>query len=111
MSDAEYTYAVDRGQYGNFADDSAGYGLAQWTYWSRREALYKYAKFRGKSIGDMGMQLEFFWEEIQGYQSIMDVLKKACSVEEASNAVLHGCEKPGDQSRAVENAEKKAANH
>jgi hypothetical protein len=34
MSDAEYTAAVDAGVYTNFVNDSAGYGLAQWTYWS-----------------------------------------------------------------------------
>lgn len=33
-TDAEYTAAVDNGSYGNFVKDSAGYGLAQWTYWS-----------------------------------------------------------------------------
>lgn len=33
MTDAEYTAAVDSGSYSNFVKDSAGYGLAQWTYW------------------------------------------------------------------------------
>ena len=32
MADAEYTELVDHGSYTNFAGDSAGYGLAQWTY-------------------------------------------------------------------------------
>lgn len=35
-TDAEYTFAVDNGLYNNFVKDSAGYGLAQWTYWSRK---------------------------------------------------------------------------
>lgn len=35
-TDAEYTAAVDNGSYGNFVKDSAGYGLAQWTYWSEK---------------------------------------------------------------------------
>ena len=38
-TDAAYTAAVDRGAYTNFAKDSAGYGLAQWTYWSRKQSL------------------------------------------------------------------------
>lgn len=38
LTDAEYTAAVDSGSYSNFVRDSAGYGLAQWTYWSRKEA-------------------------------------------------------------------------
>ena len=32
MTDKEYTDAVDGGTYTAFSSDSAGYGLAQWTY-------------------------------------------------------------------------------
>lgn len=38
-TDNSYTEAVDSGKYTGFTHDSAGYGLAQWTYWSRKEAL------------------------------------------------------------------------
>lgn len=38
-TDATYTAAVDSGKYTNFVHDSAGYGLAQWTYYTRKEAL------------------------------------------------------------------------
>lgn len=44
MTDAEYTAAVDSGAYAGFVRDSAGYGLAQWTYWSRKEGLLAFAK-------------------------------------------------------------------
>ena len=59
MADDEYTELVDHGTYTNFAHDSAGYGLAQWTYWSRKEALLAYAKAQGASIGDLEMQLGY----------------------------------------------------
>ena len=36
FTDTAYTAAVDSGAYSNFVHDSAGYGLAQWTYWSRK---------------------------------------------------------------------------
>jgi len=36
MTDESYTKAVDNKTYTNFIKDSAGYGLAQWTYWSRK---------------------------------------------------------------------------
>ncbi len=103
MTDEEYTAAVDSGKYQNFVRDSAGYGFVQWTYWSRKQALLNFAKSKGKSIGDPTMQLEFFWQEIQGYKAVMDVLKKAGTVKEASDAILHGYEKPADQSAAAEN--------
>lgn len=100
-TDAEYTAAVDNGSYGNFVKDSAGYGLAQWTYWSRKQALLNHAKQAGASIADLNMQLGFLWEELQGYTAVMDALKKAGSVRAASDAVLTGYEKPADQSETV----------
>lgn len=100
-TDAEYTAAVDNGSYGNFVKDSAGYGLARWTYWSRKQALLNHAKQAGVSIADLNMQLGFLWEELQGYTAVMDALKKAGSVRAASDAVLTGYEKPADQSETV----------
>ena len=50
MTDTEYTAAVDNGTYTNFIKDSAGYGLAQWTYWSRKQALFNFCKGKNKSI-------------------------------------------------------------
>lgn len=101
FSDAEYTAAVDSGAYGNFIHDSAGYGLAQWTFWSRKKALYDRARAAGASIGDLNMQLAFLWEEIQKYKQVMNVLNNAGSVQAASDAVMTGYEKPGDQSEAA----------
>ena len=40
MTDAEYVAAVDAGTYTNFVRDSHGFGICQWTYWSRKEALF-----------------------------------------------------------------------
>lgn len=102
MSDEEYTKAVDNGSYTNFVRDSAGYGLAQWTYWSRKQALLNYAKAARKSIADLKMQLDFMWKELQGYSSVMKTLKSAKSILEASNAVLIGYERPANQSVAVQ---------
>ena len=102
MSDEEYTAAVDNGSYTNFVHDSAGYGLAQWTYYSRKQALYDYAKAAGASIGNLDTQLDFLWQELQGYKSVMEKLTAATSVRAASDAVLLGYEKPADQSEAVQ---------
>lgn len=101
-TDDSYTAAVDSGAYTNFIKDSAGYGLAQWTYWSRKEALLEYARSVGKSIGDLGMQLDFMWKEMQNYKSLMTTLNGATSVAEASNAVMTQYERPADQSEAAQ---------
>ena len=101
MSDAEYTAAVDNGSYTNFIKDSIGYGLAQWTYWSRKESLLNFAKSKKASIGDLNMQLEFLVKEISGYSAVYKAITEAKSVREASDAVLTGYEKPADMSESV----------
>ena len=102
MTDAEYTERVDSGSYTNFVRDSAGYGLCQWTYWSRKKALLAYAKKAGKSIGDLEMQLGFLMQELaSGYKAVLATLKTAASVQAASDAVLLQFERPADQSEAA----------
>lgn len=103
FNDAEYTSKVDDGSYTNFIKDKAGYGLAQWTWWTRKQNLINYAKSQKKSIGDLEMQLNFLWKELsEGYKSVLNTLKSATSVLQASNAVLLQFEKPANQSKAVQ---------
>lgn len=105
MTDAEYTAAVDNGTYCNFVKDCAGYGLAQWTYWSRKQNLLDFAKSAGKSIGDLEMQLTFLIKELKsGYASVLQTLKTATSILVASNAVLTKYERPANQGTSVQNA-------
>ena len=101
FTDAEYTAAVDSGSYSNFVRDSAGYGLAQWTYWSRKEAMLNYARKTGASIGDLMMQLDFMFQELKGYVAVFQVLRTARTVKEASDIVLTKYERPADMSNAV----------
>jgi len=101
MTNESYTAAVDDGSYSNFVKDSAGYGLAQWTYWSRKQNLLNFAKEAGASIGDLNMQLDFLMKELGSYSSVLKALKEAVSVREASDVVLTKYEKPADQSDAA----------
>lgn len=104
-TDDTYTAAVDNGSYTNFIKDSAGYGLAQWTYWSRKQNLYNFAKEKGKSIGDFEMQEEFLWNEIStSYKGMLTKLASVTSVRDASDIVLCDFEKPANQSESVKKA-------
>lgn len=104
MTDIEYTNAVDNESYTNFIKDSQGYGLAQWTYWTRKQNLLNFAKSKKKSIGDLNMQLEFLYQELStSYKQQVDKINKAASVLEASNVILKEFEKPADQSTTVQN--------
>lgn len=101
-TDDSYTAAVDNGNYGNFVKDSAGYGLAQWTYWSRKQDMLTFARAAGKPIGDLEMQLDFLCKELkESYPTVYNKLKTAASVREASDIVLTQFERPADQSEAV----------
>lgn len=99
MTDSQYTQAVDNGSYSNFVKDSAGYGLAQWTYWSRKQGLLKLCRSRNKSIGDLNTQLDFLYQELStSYSQLLKILKTTSSVEEASNLIITQFERPADQS-------------
>lgn len=102
MGDEEYTQKVDSGSYTNFVKDGAGYGLAQWTYNTRKKGLYDLAKSKNKSIGDLDLQLEYLWKELSSsFKSVVNSLKKATSVRAASDIVLTQFEKPLDQSETM----------
>ena len=92
VNDITYTEQVDAGTR-NFID-SAGYGLCQWTYYSRKQALLDFAKSQKKSIGDLAMQLEYMWKEMSAKKSMMKELKAATSVQQASNIFLLQFERP-----------------
>lgn len=105
MTDDEYVAAIDNGTYtkDQFVYDKQGAFLAQWTYWSRKKALYEFMVSRGVSIGDLEMQLDFIYKELtENYKSLVTTLKTATSVLEASNAVLLKYERPADQSETVQ---------
>ena len=103
-TDESYTLAVDNGSYTNFVNDKAGYGLAQWTYWSLKEEMLNYHKSKGKSIGDGDTQMEFLCHQLsKSYKSVWTTLQTAKTVLEASNAVLLKFERPADQSETAQN--------
>ena len=103
-TDETYTIAVDNGSYTNFVNDSAGYGLAQWTYWSLKQEMLNYHKSKGKSIGDGDTQMEFLAHQLSNsYKSVWTTLQTAITVLEASNAVLLKFERPADQSETAQN--------
>lgn len=103
FNDSTYTSAVDNGTYDNFVKDSAGYGLAQWTYWTRKQNLLNYANSKKRSIGDFTTQLEFLYQELAtSYKVVLSDLNNATSVLEASNSVLTKFERPANQGESVQ---------
>lgn len=103
-TDAKYVADVDSGKYTNFVKDSAGFGLFQWTYWSRKQGLYDFAKERGVSIGDFQMQLEYFWKELSSnYGGVLTEMKNATDIKYITDLMTKKYESPADQSEGALN--------
>ena len=101
MTDDEFIVALDNGEYtkDQFIYDGFGAFLVQWTYFSRKKAVYEYIKSKEKSFGDLETQLDYIYKEIsEYYKSVFNTLKTATSVREASDSVMLKYEKPANQS-------------
>jgi hypothetical protein len=44
--------------------DGVGWGLIQWTFYTRKKGLQEYAEQQGKSVGDLNVQLEYLHLEV-----------------------------------------------
>ena len=93
--DKSYTSAVNSGKYsaGKFQNDSAGYGLAQWTYHSRKKNLYDATVSKGRSIDSIKDQIDLLDKEVDSY-GLSTALRSASSINNASDLFLDGFEKP-----------------
>lgn len=101
-SDKEYTFAVDNNIYTNFVYDCAGYGLAQWTFWSKKQELLNYAKKNNSSIGNLNLQLNFLLQDLKNnYTNLYNQLKIIKDIELGSNLFLIEYERPADQSNSA----------
>lgn len=102
ISDQEYVNRVNNGQYSeyNFVHDAVGFGLAQWTYYTRKQNLY--TACRGK-IGDLNCQLRFLVSEIKSdFSGVNSVLRSSNSVSDCALKVLFNFERPADQGTSVQ---------
>lgn len=97
MTDEEYTQAVDSGSYSNFAHDSIGYGLCQWTYWSRKKALLEFAQARGCSIADDEMQIDYLIRELASY-GLLASFRARTNFAEVAREMMLKFEKPANNS-------------
>ena len=105
----EYTQNVDNGTISEYdfvhnAPNGGGYGLAQWTYYTRKQGLYDMKKSKGfDSIGNVELACTYLLYELKNsYTSVYNTLKNATTIREASDKVLHDFENPADQSESVE---------
>ena len=101
MTDKEYTDAINSGRYSykQFYSDHAGYGLAQWTYYTRKQAMYQHCF---PEIDSLEKQVEYLIKELGWYPHVIKMLHAASTIRQCSDIILHHYEQPGNQSEAVE---------
>ena len=99
LTDDQYTEKVNEGSYSEnkFANDSGGYGLAQWTYNTRKKALYDATVRKGRPINSMKDQLDLLDKEVSNY-GLSEILKNATKISDANNTFIHDFEKPAGSS-------------
>ena len=94
-----YTDDVASGRIGRsqFGRDQKGYGLAQWTYYTRKEDLYDFWNGSGKALDDAGMQVSFAVQELSEngeYAGLWSVLKTTEDIWTATDKVCRLYERP-----------------
>ena len=95
----QYTKDVEAGKISrdHFAEDSKGYGLAQWTYFSRKEDLYDFWKKSGSALDNEKMQVQFALHELSSggeYSGVWDVLRTTDDIWTAVDKVCRQYERP-----------------
>ena len=78
-----------------FANDQKGFGTAQWTFYSRKYALYDYWKASCKALDNAEMQTEFALKELRtDYKALFDFLKSTTDVFTATSRICREYERP-----------------
>ena len=86
--------------YNNGKTYKGGFGLAQWTDEGRVKGLQEFANSKGKSVVDIGVQLEYLYKELtDSYYNLGTNVLNPMSLEEATWTVLVKFEDPGNVSQ------------
>ena len=96
ITDDDYTNMVNNGTYKTFATDGEGYGLPMWTVSDNKGPLLESAKKSGKSVGDLGLQLDFLWNDLNTKykDALMDPIRQSDSLEDIAVRFMQTYEKP-----------------
>ena len=80
-----------------FARDAKGYGLAQWTFYTRKEDLYDFWQSSGTALDDVGMQVKFALHELSSeaeYSGVWATLRTTEDIWTAVDKICRLYERP-----------------
>lgn len=76
MTHADASFVPQKGQ---------GFGLAQWTYYTRQDKMVAYSKETSRSLIDLSFQLDWFWKEFTtDYLGGIPTLSQTTTIEDAT---------------------------
>ena len=91
----QYAQQVNSGMLPNWHTDSKGWGLCQWTFYTRKQNLRSTCQSYGVGIEDESAQLAFFLAEMQmEYTSTWNKLLNCHSIYDAASYVCCEYERP-----------------
>lgn len=93
----DYTTRVMNGSISRdtFCKDAKGYGLAQWTYHTRKAGLYDYWEAAGTDLDDAEMQTNYALNELaRDYPALLNLLKTSNDIYECTKEVCRVFERP-----------------
>ena len=101
LTNKQYVDKVNAGTYTNFVNDAVGFGLAQWTYYTRKQALYNRCK---GDIGNLKCQLDYLYYELTtDFKPVLNLLKSSKDLSACALKVMIDFENPADQSQSRKN--------
>jgi len=84
-------------------EDMNGFGIAQWTWPSRQQAMYAYHQETGRSMVDLSFQLDWFWKEFtEGYAGGVVTLKEKTTISDAAVDFHHSYEGSNDTASMIQ---------
>ncbi len=89
---------IDNPDYNFQIHDGVGYGLIQWTYYSRKQGLLDTANSMNSNVSDINVQLAYLKQEMENNcKSSWDKIKSSSSVNEACDIFLVDIENPEEK--------------
>ena len=107
LTDQQYVDQVNSGAYSEykFVHDSVGFGLEQWTYYSRKQELYNKCKKGRGDIGNLNCQVDFLLDELKGtklsnyLKTVTDVYAPPTDWRRCSRSILATATFPSSSSK------------
>lgn len=100
----QYTLEVNNGTISEytFVHDEKGYGLTQWTYYTRKQELYDRTVKQGKLVNDIDVQLQLLVDEVARKPELLNAIVNATDFTGPTVAFMLIFENPKDKSETAQ---------